>query len=312
MRFRNLLAVAVPAVTALAVTACSPQQSTTGISVVASFYPAAFLAERIGGDEIHVSTLTKPGVEPHDLELTAKQVIEINEADVVVYLADFQSAVDHGVNEAHRDAGTTVDIGLHVTRLNAGDEAHEDHADHEDHEDGGTDPHVWLDPDTMIAAVPLVTQALVTADPAHRTTFEANAATLIDDLTALAADGTARLGAGSCARKEFVTSHAAFAYLARHFGLTQISISGVDPSAEPSTAALAKITELVKSHGITTIFTERIASSALATTVARETGATTAVLDPIEGLTTETSTADYLSLMHANIDALALANGCAS
>ncbi len=276
-------------------------------SLVASFYPAAFLAEQIGGDDVDVSTLTSPGAEPHDLEMTAKQVVAVNEADVVVYLSDFQTAVDEAVEDADRSADTTVDIGAGVTRLEE-TEVEEQEDDHEDHDHGHTDPHVWLDTATMEKAADSVRDALIKADPDHRTTYEQNATALVSRLKTLGAAYTK--GLATCERRDFVTSHAAFGYLARAYNLHQIPISGVDPQSEPSTKTLAQITHLVEEDGITTIFTERLASSALADTVARETGATTAVLDPIEGLTDETSNEDYVSLMEQNLAALQKANGC--
>ncbi|RYI99176.1 MAG: zinc ABC transporter substrate-binding protein [Actinomycetales bacterium] len=242
--------------------------------VVTSFYPAQFLAERIGGDDVSVTTLTSPGAEAHDLELTAKQVMKVNEADVVVYLSNFQEAVDHAVEDADRDGASTVDLAEGVAPIEGEEEGHEEEGhDHEghDHDHGGVDPHVWLNPANMVTAAAGVRDALVEADPAGASTYEANAAA---------------------------------------YGLTQIAISGIDPQSEPTTAALAEITEEVKDHGITTVFTERLASSALAETVARETGADTAVLDPIEGLSDETSDEDYVSLMRQNLDALTKANGC--
>lgn len=274
--------------------------------VVTSFYPAQFLAERIGGDDVSVTTLTSPGAEAHDLELTAKQVMKVNEADVVVYLSSFQEAVDHAIEDADRDSGSTVDLAEGVAPIEGEEESH-DHEGH-DHDHGGVDPHVWLDPANMATAAAGVRDALAEADPDHASTYEANAEELIAELEQLDADFTS--GLASCKQTEFVTSHAAFGHLAAAYGLMQVPISGIDPQAEPSTAALAEITEEVKDHGITTVFTERLASSALAETVARETGADTAVLDPIEGLSDETSDEDYVSLMRQNLDALTKANGC--
>ncbi|SKB10123.1 metal ABC transporter substrate-binding protein [Aeromicrobium choanae] len=281
--------------------------------VVASFYPAQFLAERIGGDDVSVTTLTSPGAEAHDLELTAKQVMKVNEADVVVYLSNFQEAVDHAVEDADRDGGSTVDMAEGVAPIEGEDEhdhEHDEGHDHEghDHDHGGVDPHVWLNPANMVTAAAGVRDALVEADPDGASTYEANADELIAELEDLDADFTS--GLASCKQTEFVTSHAAFGHLAAAYGLTQIAISGIDPQSEPTTAALAEITEEVEDHGITTIFTERLASSALAETVARETGAETAVLDPIEGLSDETTDEDYVSLMRQNLDALTKANDC--
>lgn len=304
---KMLTAVAAAAL-CLPLAACGADAKDDGrAQLVASFYPAQFLADRIGGDDVSVTTLTSPGTEAHDLELTAKQVVKVNEADVVVYLSDFQSAVDHALEGADRDGATTVDLAEGVEEVES-EEAEEDDHGHEGHHHGDEDPHVWLDPANMVTAAGHVRDALIAAEPDHRSAFEANADELIAELESLDADFTS--GLAQCERRDFVTSHAAFGHLAHAYDLHQLPISGVDPQSEPSTAALATITDLVKRDGITTVFTERLASSALAETVARETGAATAVLDPIEGLSDETADEDYVSLMRQNLAALQKANGC--
>ncbi|WP_293780885.1 metal ABC transporter solute-binding protein, Zn/Mn family [uncultured Aeromicrobium sp.] len=318
-------------VSALALSACGSDSSEddTGdrVQVVASFYPAQFIAERVGGDHVDIETLTAPGGEAHDLELTAQQIGAVQSADVVVYLDGFQTAVDEAVEQAERDAATTVDLADGVELLDAEDahdHAHEgedthDHAHEEegahshdeeshDHDHGGIDPHLWLDPTNLQPAARSLADALSEADPDHADDYAANAQALVEDLTALDEDFST--GLATCERRDFVTSHAAFAYLAHAYDLHQLPIAGIDPAAEPTTAQLAEITELVQREGITTIFTETLASPALAETVARETGATTATLDPIEGLTDETSDQDYLSIMRANLAALQKANDC--
>lgn len=312
------------------------------ISVVASFYPAQYVAERIGGDLVEVSTLTSPGVEAHDLELTARQIGELRDADVLVYLEHFQAAVDQAVEQADRDADTTVDMAEGVELLDGSDDGHahgeddhdhageddhdhaheeedehahegedHDHADEGDdhgHDHGGVDPHLWLDPANLEPAATALAESLSKADPDNAETYEANAEELIADLSSL--DEEFETGLAQCERREFVTSHAAFSYLAHAYDLIQVPIAGIDPGTEPSSAQLAEITDLVQDEGITTIFTETLVSPALAETIARETGAQTATLDPIEGLSDETADADYLSLMRDNLAALQEANDC--
>ncbi|MFD1861126.1 zinc ABC transporter substrate-binding protein [Aeromicrobium camelliae] len=315
-------------VSALALSACgggtSGEDGGGGVRVVASFYPAQFIAERVGGDLVDIETLTSPGGEAHDLELTAKQIGAVQSADVLVYLDGFQTAVDEAVEQADRDAATTVDLAEGVDLLDAqdphdhehsheGEESHDHSHESEEshdhgHDHGDVDPHLWLDPANLEPAAKSLADALSEADPDHADEYAANAQELVDDLTAL--DEEFATGLATCERRDFVTSHAAFAYLAHAYDLHQLPIAGIDPGAEPTTAQLGEITELVQTEGITTIFTETLASPALAETVARETGATTATLDPIEGLADETSDQDYLSIMRANLAALQKANDC--
>ncbi|TCJ00337.1 zinc ABC transporter substrate-binding protein [Aeromicrobium sp. IC_218] len=329
MRRSPLLAV--PAL-ALVLTACggSGSDDSGKPEVVAAFYPYAWAAEQVGGDLVDISSLTSPGVEAHDLELTAKQVASVQDADVVIYQRQFQAAVDDAVERAGRDEGTTLDVAETVEMLDAPEGAHthsheeegHDHAEGEDehaheeegheghdHDHGDTDPHLWLDPTNMEKVVAAVADQLAEVDPDHADEYAANAEAVTGQLADL--DRTFSTTLAKCERRTFVTSHAAFAYLAHKYDLEQISIAGIDPSNEPSAAQLAAISDEVNEEGVTTIFTERLVSPAVAETVARQTGATTAVLDPLEGLSDETSQETYLTIMDANLDALATANGCA-
>lgn len=280
--------------------------------VVASFYPFEFVVDRVGASFVQTETLTSPGVEPHDVELTPKQVASVGEADVLVVQDGFQEAVDSAVEQADRTDGTTVDASTVVESLPASEEDHEDHEGeeegHDDHDHGETDPHTWLDPQNMIAVTRAVETALADADPAHAADFTRNADELVAELEAL--DTAFTEGLATCERRTIVTSHAAFGYLATRFDLVQVPIAGLDPSNEPSPSELADITQLVRAEDITTIFTEELVSPAVARTVADETGADIATLDPIEGLGDDTTDETYLTLMRRNLEALRTANSC--
>lgn len=324
---------------ALVLAACGGPGGADGdtVSVVTSFYPVQFVTERVAGDNAEITNLTAPGGEPHDLELSPRQVASVQDADLVVYQRGFQTAVDEAVEQADRPRGTTVDSAEDVTPIEepGGDHAEESHAeddhaheedhpeedhaedehaheeedgDHEGHDHGGVDPHLWLDPTNLVPVTEHVRDALVELDPDHADEYRANAEALLADLTTLDEDLTT--GLADCTVRDIVTSHAAFAYLARAYDLTQVPIAGIDPSTEPSAAQLAKISDLVEADGITTVFTETLVSPAVANTVAREAGVRTATLDPIEGLTEATSDEDYLSIMRTNLATLQKANDC--
>ena len=246
--------------------------------VVAAFYPLAWAAERVGGDQVEVRNLTPPGTEPHDVELTARDVERIRSADVVLYLGgEFQPAVEEAVEGAN---GMTVDLLENPI---------------------GRDPHVWLDPVRFAQVVTRVAAAL------DRT--EAAAGTLAD-LHEL--DGDFARGLARCNRREIVTAHEAFGYLARRYGLEQVAITGLSPEAEPTPRELERVIERVRETKAKTVFFETLVSPRLAQTVARETGASTAVLNPLEGLTEEQAESgeDYLSLMRDNLATLRRALGC--
>jgi zinc transport system substrate-binding protein len=277
MRVRIVLII----IAALALAACGPQSSPKGKQVVAAFYPLAFAAEQIGGPAVSVRNLTPPGAEPHDLEVSPSDVQEIRSADLVLLLG-------HGFQpQLEEAAGTGQNVLLLLDtpglRLVPGD------------------PHVWLDPLRYALIVRRIGSALGRPHAGER---------FMAKLHAL--DREYRTGLAQCARREIVTSHEAFGYLAQRYGLRQVAITGVTPEAEPTPQKLADVISTVRRTHATTVFFETLVSPRLADTVARETGAKTAVLDPIEGLTPEEQKAgaDYFSLMRSNLAALRKALGC--
>ena len=309
MTTTRALATTAAAAAALALAGCgsSAEGSTSdGVSVEAAFYPLQWAAERVGGDRVEVSSLTPPGAEPHDLELTPQDVASLSEADLVVYLHGFQPALDDAVTEAGDaawDAAPAADLSL--TADAHGDGADADHAD----EEGAVDPHFWLDPTRLADVGDALAGRLAEVDPDGADTYRDNAAALRTDLEAL--DAEMQQGLSDCAVTTLVTGHDAFGYLAERYGLDVVGVSGLSPSTEPSPSQLAEISTLVRERGVTTVYTETLADPAVAETVAEEAGVQTAVLDPIEGLTDESAGSDYLEVMRADLATLREGQGCA-
>jgi zinc transport system substrate-binding protein len=275
-------------------------ESSANLRVVAALYPLAEAAQRVGGSSVSVENLTPPGVEPHDLELTPQAIADLQGADVVLYLDQgFAPAVEQAVADAQ---GVSVDL-LEGLPLQPG-------VSEEDDPEGVSDPHVWLDPELYRRIVDRVASTFADVRPADAATFETNARSFDGELERL--DLEFRQGLRGCARDLIVTSHAAFGYLAAEYGLTQVPISGPSPDSEPSAQRLAQLTALVEREGVTTIFTEELVSPKVAQTLADETGVTTAVLNPLEGLTEEEAAAgeDYLGVMRSNLATLEQALGC--
>jgi zinc transport system substrate-binding protein len=265
------------------------------VDVVASFYPMQYLAEEVGGDRVQVADLTSPGVEPHDLELSPRQVGAVENADLVVYLKGLQPAVDEAVAQA---------APAHVVQAAAISPLVDHHLDEGATEEaaggGGAtgDPHLWLDPTRYAAVARGVGEKLAETDPDHAAEYRKNAAALADRLARL--DQEFRTGLAPYRGKEFITSHAAFGYLADRYGITQVAINGVDPESEPSPARLAAIQRTARAHGVSTIFFETLTSPKLAKTLASDLGLKTAVLDPIEGVS-DPAENDYFSVQQQNL-----------
>mgnify|MGYP000854186531 FL=1 len=310
-------------------TAASGQSGSQGLRVMASFYPLKYLTEQVGGAHVTVTSLTPDGAEPHDLDLSPAVVDSIGRADAVVYLKGFQTAVDEAVEQ--QSPKTAIDLAPAVTLVDAGEgsnhpadedeegqsgheeqsghEGHEEghsHEGHEHHHDMAKDPHFWLDPQRMADAASFIGEQLAAADPANANDYRANASTTADSMRQIAE--TLGNRTASCESKTFVTAHTAFGYLADRAGLTQVGISGLDPDSSPSAARLQEIAEVVKSQGVTTIFTESLIDPKVAQTLADDLGIGTAVLDPIESQADASK--DYTAVMNENIDALAKALNC--
>lgn len=277
--------------------------------VTAAFYPLQFVAERVGGEHVRVTSLTKPGVEPHDLELTPRAVGELARAESVVYLAGFQPAVDAAVRTQAADAAVDVTPAARLT-LSAGDEhAGESAQEHADHaSDSAADPHFWLDPTRLADVATAVADDLARRDPANAADYRANAAALVADLDRL--DAEFRTGLAQCRTRELVTGHAAFGYLADRYDLHQEGVAGVSPDMEPDAATLRDLSAHVRDAGVSTVYSESLVSPALAETVAREAGAEVAVLDPLEGITDASRGRDYLEVMRANLATLRTGQDC--
>lgn len=278
------------------------------LQVAVAFYPFEFVAERIGGDQVDVSNLTQPGAEPHDLELTPQQVAALATDDLVVFQSGFQPAVDTAIEQIRPKR--TVDTASFLTLIEAEaeDHEHEGEVEAEDHEHGALDPHTWLDPANMITIAEHVRDALIEARPDAAQQFAGNTDQLLAELNQL--DGTLESDLTGCRIKPFITSHAAFGYFAKRYGLTQVGINGVEPDVEPSAARIAEVQRIAKEHGVTTIFFETLVSPTVAESIAGDLGLSTDVLDPLEGITSESRGSDYLEVMRANGTALQKANQC--
>ncbi len=270
------------------------------LQIVASFYPMYFFASQIGGDKVNVVNITPAATEPHDYEPTTQDIARISRSDMLV--------LNGGQLEAWGDKIKDQLQGSNVLIITAGQGL----ADKELNESGKNiqDPHVWLSPILAKKQVEVIEKGFEKIDPKDALYFQVNAKKLEEELDQL--DNDFKQGLNNCQKKDFVTSHAAFGYLAVQYGINQVAISGVSPDEEPSSQKLAEVADLVKKEDIKVIFFESLVSPKLSQTIAQETGAQTMVLDPIEGLTQEDLNAgkNYLTVMRSNLAALQTALQC--
>ncbi len=279
-------------------TTFSTAQSGT-LKISASFYPLAFFAEQIGGQYVNVRTITPASAEPHDYEPTTQDIATIESGNLLILNGNVEpwGVKVHDILQGTNVTVVTAGAGLLTQQLV---------------ENGisTTDPHVWLNPHLAMQEAYVIEQAIAAKDPAHVAYYQQQLGKLTTTLDAI--DTAYHTGLAHCSQSAFITSHAAFGYLASHYGLQQVAIAGLSPDAEPSGQQLADVSAFAKAHNVTYIFFESLVSPKLAETIAREVGAQTLVLNPIEGLTPNDSTAgkDYTSLMRDNLHNLELALQC--
>jgi zinc transport system substrate-binding protein len=298
-----------------AFTACGDDRraspSSDRLRVAVAFYPIEEIVRNVGGDRVDVVDLTPAGGAPHDLEMTAKRAEALEEAKVVLYIGKgFQPAVEKAIaalpdRVAKVDLLGTVDL-LPVTAALEGTSGEVDGEELAD----GRDPHVWLDPRHMAALTAKVAETLAAADPDHGEDYARGADGYRARLTAL--DENFRTGLAMCESRSIVTSHRAFEYLARRYGLKQIPIAGISPDEEPDPRTLEAVAQAARADGVRVIFFEEQVSPKLSQTVAAEIGARTDTLDPVETVTADDfeEGTTYLSVQEANLAALTRALRC--
>ncbi|MWV43222.1 zinc ABC transporter solute-binding protein [Paenibacillus sp. HJL G12] len=293
------------------------------LQVEASFYPMYEFASQVAGNLADVNLLIPASVEPHDWEPTPQDIGKIEQADLLVYNgAGMEGWVEQVLAGSSNKNMLAVEASKGI-ELMEGAEEEEEHADAEaghdhdgessssqeeahehDHDHGGLDPHVWLSPKLAIEEVRNIEAALIAKAPDHKDEFTKNADAYITKLQQLDTDFQKELN--ETKRKDFITQHAAFGYLAKTYGLTQVPIAGLSPEQEPSASAMAGVVKFAKEHQVKTIFFETLVSSQVAETIAKEIGASTAVLNPLEGLTEEDQAKhlDYIAVMRSNLEEL--------
>lgn len=284
------------------------------VEAVASFYPLAYVTSQVGGDLVDVTNLTPSG-EAHEVELSAKDLTTISQADALIYLSGFQAAVDDAVKEAAPKNTLDVAKAAKLKKLSAEqaaehEAAHAHEGEHEEaghnHHHGSFDPHFWLDPQRLSQVVPQVVATLSQADPDHSDTFQKNGKALQDKLADL--DKEYRSGLNKCATPTAVTAHEAYGYLADRYGFEQVGVKGVDPEAETSLTRLQEVANIAKDKKVNVLFSESALGDKDTKTLAEQLGIKSEVLDPLEIQVDKNR--DYLQVMHDNLEKLSKTMKC--
>ncbi|MEK3716298.1 metal ABC transporter solute-binding protein, Zn/Mn family [Paenibacillus sp. FSL R7-0333] len=318
---KGLLLAAVLLLT-LSLAACGPKSNGSivegKVNVITTFYPIYEFTAEIGGEDANVINLLPVGVEPHDWTPRSQDIISTSKAQLFLYNgAGLEGWVPNFLKSLDRDSKTkAVEVSQGVKLITTDEDDGHDHGHEQEGEEAEadghgdslhTDPHTWVSPKSALVMAKNIKDSLQSVDPAHTEGYEERYQKLADRLSALDLKFTEELG--KLPGKEIVVSHQAFSYLARDYGLSQHAIMGLSPDAEPRGQDLVKLAALVKAEGIRYIFFEELVSDKLAKTLASETGVSTMVLNPVEGLTEaqQKNGDNYFTLMEKNLQNLILA-----
>ncbi len=305
---------------ALALSACSSDTDASGgttgtagvddstITVTTSFYPLTFLVEEIGGDNVTITDLTPPGADAHGVELSPREVADLENSDLVLYVEKLSPAIDDAIAASDKDA---VNIGEYVNLLPydelGGDPHAHDHDDHAGHDHGTYDPHFWTDPGRMMLAADQVAAELIELDPENEETYLANRDAVKERLQGLV-DDLNSIDALQCRTDAFLVSHKAFAYLGNEYGLVELGIAGFDPEIEPSPARVREVTELAGEHDLDTVFATSDGEMKTASAIGDEAGLSVEILD--SAATQRDADLDYVEVMEQNLELFRQSMGC--
>jgi zinc transport system substrate-binding protein len=283
--------------------------ATSKLAVTASFYPLAEFAQQIGQDKVTVTNLVPAGAEPHDFEPSPQDIVTMQNSQVFIYNgAGLESWIDKELPDLQQHNVAIAKASQGITLLSGIPE--DSDAVNPSPDASLADPHIWMDPALAMQEVGTIRDALMKADPTNKDFYQTNADKYTQQLQALNTVFTQ--GLAKCSEHNIVTSHAAFAYLARHYNLTMIPIAGLSPDSEPSPQRLANIADFAKQNHIHYIFFETLVSPKFSQTIATETGAKTIAFNPLEGLTKDQidQGLNYIAVQQQNLANLKRALSC--
>ncbi len=276
------------------------------LKVYTTIYPLYDFARNVGRERVSVTNMVPPGVEPHEYEPSPKDIASVESGGVFIYCGAGMESWAHQVAKTLKERGAIVVDGSKGIELLSidGSNLQPDRTSA-----SRTDPHIWLDPLRAVQVVENIKEGLCAADPERREYYEINAARYKEELLQLHNEYCEALS--SPPKRSFVTSHAAFGYLAHRYGLNQIPLRGISPETEPSPGRMAEVIDTIRKEKIEYIFIETTVSPKVSEIIAAETGAKILVLNPLGNLTRDEIAAgkNYLSVMRENLQALKTALG---
>lgn len=276
------------------------------LRVVASFYPLYEFSKNVVGDKAEISTFIPNGVEPHDWEPNANDVLNLKESDIFVYNgAGMEPFVDKLIDSGEYDNVKFVETTKGIDLIQTNDEHQKEPGDHTMY-----NPHVWLDPVLAKHQVMMIKDAMVDADPDNKKSYEGNANAYSGKLEELNSKIQTELS--NCKKDTFMPFHDAYSYFANRYGLQVFPLSGVSPESEVTAADLREFVDFIQKNEIKTIYSEEMVDPKLATTLAEEANAQVLIFSPLEGLTDKEMVdgITYLDKMNENVQNLKIGLEC--
>lgn len=306
---RNVISVLFSTLLALPlIPAASAQQEAAKVKVVATFSILGDFVRQVGGDRIDLTVLVGRNGDTHVYSPSPADARSLAEAKVIfVNGLRFEGWIDRLV-EASGTSATVVEAAAKVKPLEMDDDHGHHDDDHNHHAHGGLDPHAWQDVANAKLYVAAIRDGLTAVDPAGREVYATNAEAYLAKLDALEAEVKAAVAAIPPARRKVITSHDAFGYFARAYGLTFVAPQGVSTDAEASARDVGRIIRQIKRDKIPAVFLENVTDPRLLERIARETGATIGGRLYSDALSDENGPAGtYIAMMEHNIKALSAA-----
>jgi len=302
----------------LILSGCSEQETPSQtnqsdmLTVYTTVYPLEYFAQRIGGEHIEAKTIYPPGADEHTYEPSQKDMIQLAEADLFIYVGlGLEGFVEKAKGTLENEDVHLLGAGEHLHLEEVDEENHSvgedvDEHDHEeeDHNHGNVDPHVWIDPIYSKELAEAIKVELVELLPEYKDKLEENYQQLISELSTL--DNKFTNLVENAKQKEILVSHSAYGYWEERYGIKQISISGMSTTSEPSQRELQKIISEAKGTNLKYVLFEQNYQSKLAEMVKQEIGAKSLTLHNLSVLTKEDidNQETYFSLMEKNLQTL--------
>lgn len=284
----------------------SQEGKATKLKVIASFYPLYEFSKNVAGDKAEVSAFVPIGVEPHDWEPSANDILKLKESDVFVYNgAGMESFVDKLIASGEYDNIRFVETTKGINLIQASDEEQKESSNHNVY-----NPHVWLDPVLAKHQVLMIRDALIDVDSSNKKYYDDNANAYNSKLDEL--NSKIKTELSDCKNDTFMPFHDAYSYFANRYGLKTFPLSGVSPESEVTAADLKKFIDFIRKNEIKTIYSEEMVDPKLATTLAEDAGAQVLIFSPLEGLTDQETKngITYLEKMNENVQNLKVGLEC--